>query len=84
LLPRQQAAPFVGILRGSVLSINTITGYKIETASPPDPRSALISGMRRAPQRTFVRFGYIRATGDIDLLVETSPENIEKIRQALS
>ena len=31
-----------------------------------------------------IRFGYIRATGDIDLLVENSPENIEKIRQALS
>jgi hypothetical protein len=31
-----------------------------------------------------IRFGYIRATGDIDLLVESSPENIERIRQALS
>lgn len=31
-----------------------------------------------------IRFGYIRATGDIDLLVENSPENIEKIRTALS
>ena len=31
-----------------------------------------------------IRFGYIRATGDIDLLVENSPENIEKIRKALS
>jgi acetyl-CoA carboxylase carboxyltransferase component len=31
-----------------------------------------------------VRFGYIRATGDIDLLVENSPDNIEKIRHALS
>ena len=31
-----------------------------------------------------IRFGYIRATGDIDLLVENSPENIERIRQALS
>ena len=31
-----------------------------------------------------IRFGYIRATGDIDLLVENSPENIEKIRRALS
>jgi len=31
-----------------------------------------------------IRFGYIRATGDIDLLVENSPENMEKIRQALS
>lgn len=31
-----------------------------------------------------IRFGYIRATGDIDLLVENSPANIEKIRQALS
>jgi hypothetical protein len=31
-----------------------------------------------------IRFGYIRATGDIDLLVENSPENIEKIRWALA
>jgi hypothetical protein len=31
-----------------------------------------------------IRFGYIRATGDIDLLVENSPENIERIRKALS
>ena len=31
-----------------------------------------------------IRFGYIRATGDIDLLVENSPDNIKKIRQALS
>jgi hypothetical protein len=31
-----------------------------------------------------IRFGYIRATGDIDLLVENSPENIEQIRRALS
>jgi predicted nucleotidyltransferase len=31
-----------------------------------------------------IRFGYIRATGDIDLLVENSPANIEKIKQALS
>ena len=31
-----------------------------------------------------IRFGYIRATGDIDLLVENSLENIEKIRRALS
>ena len=31
-----------------------------------------------------IRFGYIRATGDIDLLVENSPENIENIRRALS
>jgi len=31
-----------------------------------------------------IRFGYIRATGDIDLLVENSTENIEKIRKALS
>ena len=31
-----------------------------------------------------IRFGYIRATGDIDLLVEDSAENIERIRQALS
>ena len=31
-----------------------------------------------------IRFGYIRATGDIDLLVEDSPENIEKLRKALS
>ena len=31
-----------------------------------------------------LRFGYIRATGDIDLLVENSPDNLEKIRQALS
>lgn len=31
-----------------------------------------------------IRFGYIRATGDIDLLVENSTENIEKIRRALS
>jgi hypothetical protein len=28
--------------------------------------------------------GYIRATGDIDLLVDPSPANIEKIRMALS
>ena len=31
-----------------------------------------------------IRFGYLRATGDIDLLVENSPENLEKIRNALS
>ena len=31
-----------------------------------------------------IRHGYIRATGDIDLLVENSPENIERIRQALA
>ena len=31
-----------------------------------------------------IRFGYIRATGDIELLVENSSENIEKIRRALS
>lgn len=31
-----------------------------------------------------IRFGYIRATGDIDLLVENTRENIEKIRKALS
>jgi predicted nucleotidyltransferase len=31
-----------------------------------------------------IRFGYIRATGDIDLLVENSSENVERIRQALS
>jgi predicted nucleotidyltransferase len=31
-----------------------------------------------------IRFGYIRATGDIDLLVEDSPENIDKLRKALA
>jgi len=31
-----------------------------------------------------IRFGYIRATGDIDLLVENSAENIDRIRKALS
>jgi hypothetical protein len=31
-----------------------------------------------------IRFGYIRATGDIDLLVENSTENIERLRKALS
>lgn len=31
-----------------------------------------------------IRFGYIRATGDIDLLVEDSPENIARLRKALS
>jgi len=31
-----------------------------------------------------IHFGYIRATGDIDLLVDDSPENTEKIREALS
>ena len=31
-----------------------------------------------------IRCGYIRATGDIDILVENSPENINRIRQALS
>ena len=31
-----------------------------------------------------IRHGYIRATGDIDLLVEDSKENIEKIRKALA
>ena len=31
-----------------------------------------------------IRFGYIRATGDIDLLVENSPDNVERIRRALS
>jgi hypothetical protein len=31
-----------------------------------------------------IHFGYIRATGDIDLLVEDSPENIERLRKALS
>ena len=31
-----------------------------------------------------IRFGYIRATGDIDLLVENTKENLERIRKALS
>jgi len=31
-----------------------------------------------------IHFGYIRATGDIDLLVDDSIDNIEKIRCALS
>lgn len=31
-----------------------------------------------------IHLGYIRATGDIDLLVEDSPENTERIRKALS
>jgi hypothetical protein len=31
-----------------------------------------------------IRFGYIRATGDIDLLVDDSPDNVVKIREALS
>ncbi len=31
-----------------------------------------------------IHFGYIRATGDIDLLVEDSPENIERLRRALA
>ena len=31
-----------------------------------------------------IHFGYIRATGDIDLLVEDSPENIERLRKALA
>jgi len=31
-----------------------------------------------------IHFGYIRATGDIDLLVDDSPDNIEKLRRALS
>jgi predicted nucleotidyltransferase len=31
-----------------------------------------------------IRYGYIRATGDIDLLIENSPENLERIRLALS
>jgi Nucleotidyl transferase of unknown function (DUF2204) len=31
-----------------------------------------------------IHFGYIRATGDIDLLVQDSPDNIENIRKALS
>jgi len=31
-----------------------------------------------------IHFGYIRATGDIDLLVEDSLENIERLRKALA
>ena len=31
-----------------------------------------------------IHFGYIRATGDIDLLVDDSPDNVEKIKKALS
>jgi len=31
-----------------------------------------------------IHFGYIRATGDIDLLVDDSPDNIDRIRKALS
>lgn len=31
-----------------------------------------------------IHFGYIRATGDIDLLVEDSPDNTERIRKALA
>ena len=31
-----------------------------------------------------IHFGYIRATGDIDLLVEDSSENIERLRKALT
>jgi hypothetical protein len=31
-----------------------------------------------------IRYGYIRATGDIDLLVENTPKNIKRIRQALA
>jgi hypothetical protein len=31
-----------------------------------------------------IHFGYIRATGDIDLLVDDSPENINRIKNALS
>jgi hypothetical protein len=31
-----------------------------------------------------IRYGYIRATGDIDLLVENTRENLERIRKALS
>jgi hypothetical protein len=31
-----------------------------------------------------IRFGYVRATGDIDLLVENTRENLERIRKALS
>lgn len=31
-----------------------------------------------------IRYGYIRATGDIDLLVENTVENISRLRKALS
>jgi hypothetical protein len=31
-----------------------------------------------------IHFGYIRATGDIDLLVEDSSKNIERLRKALT
>jgi len=31
-----------------------------------------------------IRYGYIRATGDIDLLVENTAENISRLREALS
>jgi hypothetical protein len=31
-----------------------------------------------------IHFGYVRATGDIDLLVEDSPENIVSIKKALA
>jgi hypothetical protein len=31
-----------------------------------------------------IHYGYIRATGDIDLLVDNSVDNIEKIKKALS
>jgi len=31
-----------------------------------------------------IHFGYIRATGDIDLLVDNSPDNMDRIRKALS
>lgn len=41
-------------------------------------RYTLIGGFAMA------HHGFIRATGDIDLLVDDAPENIEKIRSALS
>jgi hypothetical protein len=31
-----------------------------------------------------IHFGYIRATGDVDLLIDDSPDNIDRIRKALS
>jgi predicted nucleotidyltransferase len=43
-----------------------------------DVRYVIIGGF------AVIRYGYIRATGDIDLLVENTKENLDRIRKALS
>ncbi len=70
----------------------------METGTPPEPprppeRADLLTLCRELNARgvqyvvvggmAMIQQGYLRATEDIDLLLAASPQNIEKVRQAL-